>query len=112
MTSICCKTFKNQMQCINPGKVHVTTMHLKRKPIIVKFTCSKLPLRSPGLIDVHICNGLGGLINKGAYIQGSLKPEKKKHFINKLHVYMYNSYSADQKTFHIYWFLLISFKTS
>lgn len=63
-------------------------MHLKRKPIIVKFTYSKLPLRSPGLIDVHICKGLGGLMNKGAYIQGSLKTEKKKHVINKLHVHV------------------------
>lgn len=45
--------------CFNPGEVHVTTMRIKRKPIIVKFTymSCKLPLRSPGLIDVHICDG-------------------------------------------------------
>ena len=47
------------MQCVNSGEVHATTMHLKRKPIIVKVThmSRKLLRRSPGLIAVHICNG-------------------------------------------------------
>lgn len=66
------------MQCINPGKVHVTTMHLKRKPIIVKFTYSKLPLRSPGLIDVHICKGFRRLYKQRGLYPRELKTRKEE----------------------------------
>ena len=65
-------------------------------------TYLKLSLIRPGLIIYLFSRGFrGGSYHKrgGVYIQGDLKPERKKRFET--------SYSsADQNTFHGYWFLL------